>query len=354
MSTAEKINFIVNSVYYSLISIIAYILIKFLFAYLFPLIVGTIITIIVQKPANIIADKTGIKKGYCALGLVIVIYLALLCLFSLAVFKTGSHIYKFTTTDNQILQGISSKFESIVNEVNLITGEQLSTIVKNILNSVLSIITNFAKAAIKTTPKLLTSSIVTIIASCYIATDYDRFKTSILSVLPNKFIYLFDEIGNLFREKVLKIIFGYAKITFITFIELLIGLMLLKVNKYLLIAGLTSALVLLPIFGTGTILIPWGIYSVITGKQFLGVGLIFLYAIIVIIRNIIEPKIIGKQIGLHPLIALILVFIGLKLFGFVGIFVLPFTVMIIYNLFEKGILAKFLNYNNEEKTKKQT
>ena len=342
----KMVNFLINIAYYFIISIIIYISIKFLFAYLFPLIIGTVITIVVQKPASTISNKLKIRKGYCALALVIVVYLLLVVVLSLLVFKTGSYIYRFTTSDKQILAGISSKFESIVNELNQITGEQFSSVVKSFFNSILGIITNFAKTAIKITPKLLTSSIVTIIASCYIATDYDRFKASILSVLPSKYIYLCSEIKILFREKVLRIIIGYAKITAITFFELLIGLIFFKVNNFIIVAALISILDLLPIFGTGTVLIPWGVYAIITGNYYLGAGLIILYAIIVIIRNIIEPKIIGKQIGIHPLIALILVFVGLKLFGFIGIFVLPFTVMIIYNLFEKGILTKFLNYNN--------
>ena len=69
----------------------------------------------------------------------------------------------------------------------------------------------------------------------------------------------------------------------------------------------------------------------------IGVGLLILYSIITIVKNIIEPKIIGKQIGLHPLIALICVFSGLKIFGFIGIFLLPFSVMFAYKLFNEGV-----------------
>ena len=68
----KKVNFLINIAYYFLIAIIVYVLIKFLFAYLFPLIIGTVITIVVQKPASIISYKLKIRKGYCALALVII------------------------------------------------------------------------------------------------------------------------------------------------------------------------------------------------------------------------------------------------------------------------------------------
>ena len=77
MDYTKKINFIINIVYYVIIALIAYISVRFLFAYLFPIIVGTFVTIIVQKPATIISAKTKIKKGYCALALVIAIYFLL-------------------------------------------------------------------------------------------------------------------------------------------------------------------------------------------------------------------------------------------------------------------------------------
>lgn len=344
MDYTKKINFIINIVYYVIIALIAYISVRFLFAYLFPIIVGTFVTIIVQKPATIIYAKTKIKKGYCALALVIAIYFLLVCLLSLILYKTGAYIYRFTLSDNQFISSLSLKFEEIVSNINEITNEQFSSVIKEAFNSIIGLISNFTKTVIKTAPMLLTSSLVTIIASCYIATDYDRFKTSIVSVMSDKYIYLCNEIRNLFKENILKLIIGYFKITFITFAELFIGLVFFKINNYFIISIVISLLDLLPILGTGTVLIPWGAYKILTGNYYLGAGLIILYVVIAIVRNIIEPKIIGKQIGIHPLIALILVFIGLKLFGFIGIIVLPFSAMIIYSLFERGILSKLKNY----------
>jgi sporulation integral membrane protein YtvI len=183
----------------------------------------------------------------------------------------------------------------------------------------------------------VTTTVVTVVGSCYIAKDYDRFKYSINSVLSSRIKIAINETKVIINEKIVKLFWGYGKLLLITFGELLIGLFMLKVPNALLLSVIIALLDLLPVFGTGTILVPWAIFSIISGKYYLGVGLIILYVIILIVRNALEPRMIGRQIGLHPLIALICVFIGLKLFGIIGMILLPLSVMLIYNMFEKGI-----------------
>lgn len=344
MDVTSKSKFIVNIVYYSIIALIIYILFKFLFAYLLPFIIGTVITVLVQRPAAAISDKTKIRKGNCALILVILIYITLFCLISFLIFKAGVYIYDFTLSDNQIILSISKAVDqtflavkNVFSNIPEFVTSQISNTFKNLFSSIADILTDFAKSVVSATPMFLTSSLVTIIASCYIAKDYDRFKISIKSILSEKIIKTAIIVRKVFKENITKIVFGYFKILLITFVELSIGLFLLGKQNFLLYGLLISILDLLPVFGTGTVLIPWGIYSILTANYFFGAGLLILYVIIIIVRNIIEPRIIGKQIGLHPLLALISVFIGLKLFGIVGIFILPFSVMLLYKLFEKGV-----------------
>ena len=193
----------------------------------------------------------------------------------------------------------------------------------------------------------ITSSIVTIIASCYIAKDFDRFKASLLSVISEKYKRAGNEIKHLFNNNVKNILIGYFKILIITFIELTIGFLILNRDNAVLYAALIAVLDLLPVIGTGTVLVPWAVYSMLVSNYGLGTGILILYVIIVIVRNIIEPKIIGRQIGLHPLIALITVFIGLKFFGFIGMFIAPLLTMLIYKMYDNGIFQLLFSENIE-------
>lgn len=344
MEKSHKVNFLINILFYGAIGVIIFFSVKFLFAYLLPFIIGTVITVVVQKPATRIAKQIKIKKGYCALALVILIYLLIISVLSLLLFKLGAYIFNMATGDNflinlitQFSDKIISGFDSILVNVPEFIQTQFLSFIRNVLDGIIEILTDFAKSFVKSMPMFITSSIVTIIASCYIAKDYDRFRISIKSVVSDRYKQAFLIIKKIFKENVSKVIIGYSKILLITFLELSIGLLFLKVKEFILYAAIISLLDLLPIFGTGTVLIPWGIYSILTENYFFGIGIIILYAIIMIVRNIIEPRIIGKQIGLHPLIALISVFVGLKLFGFIGIFLLPFSVMFIYKMFSEGV-----------------
>lgn len=85
-------------------------------------------------------------------------------------------------------------------------------------------------------------------------------------------------------------------------------------------------------------MLPWILISFLNNQVKTGVGLLILYLVITVIRNIIEPKIVGKQIGLHPLLMLMCMYLGARLFGFLGIFILPILILIVQNLNDTGII----------------
>ena len=88
-------------------------------------------------------------------------------------------------------------------------------------------------------------------------------------------------------------------------------------------ASCIAVLDILPILGTGGIMIPWAVISLVVGNVGLGLKLLLIYGIVTVVRNYVEPKIVGTQLGLHPIITLVSMFIGLRLFGFWGLFGLP-------------------------------
>ena len=136
-------------------------------------------------------------------------------------------------------------------------------------------------------------------------------------------------------------LFGWIKaqliLMTITFTELNIGFLIMKVENSLLLSLLIAVVDALPILGTGTILIPWAIIKLISGDYRLGISLLLLYLIVIIVRQLIEPKIVGKQIGMYPLLTLFAMYTGLQAMGFAGMIVGPIIVLII-----KSILESFL------------
>lgn len=88
-------------------------------------------------------------------------------------------------------------------------------------------------------------------------------------------------------------------------------------------------------------MIPWAIISLITGDFFRGFGLLILYLLITVIRNIVEPKIVGHQVGLHPVVTLASMLAGLNLFGIIGLFGFPITLSLLKNLNDRGVIRLF-------------
>lgn len=138
-----------------------------------------------------------------------------------------------------------------------------------------------------------------------------------------------------------KYVKSYSLIFFITFFELAIGFSLLRVQNAMLLGLLVAIFDILPILGTGGVLIPWALISAVLGDKAFALGVFTLYIIIIVVRNIIEPRIVGKQIGLHPLVTLVCMFVGLKFFGVIGLFGFPIALSVLVNMDRNNIIHLF-------------
>ena len=106
-------------------------------------------------------------------------------------------------------------------------------------------------------------------------------------------------------------------------------------------ALLVSVFDILPILGSSMITLPWSIFLLITGDYRRGIVMFIVYLVVVIIRQFIEPKIVGEHVGLHPLITLMAMYVGTRLFGGVGLFGFPLVCAVIVQLQNAGFLNLF-------------
>ncbi|MFC3885169.1 sporulation integral membrane protein YtvI [Bacillus songklensis] len=127
-------------------------------------------------------------------------------------------------------------------------------------------------------------------------------------------------------------------LSFITFIISFVGLSILGV-KYVAIISLIIVLVdLLPILGTGSALVPWAIFLIMSGDSKTGIGLIILFVVITVVRRVIEPKVFSQSLGISPLASLISIYLGFKMLGFIGLLVGPALVIVIETIIRANIL----------------
>ena len=183
----------------------------------------------------------------------------------------------------------------------------------------MSFVSNMAVAL----PELLIKLMLMVISTFFMAADYDKLTMMCMEQLGEKARGLLVKIKDYIAGTLFVCIRSYLLIMSITFLELGIGLNMLGIERAWMIAALTAFFDILPVLGTGGVMLPWAAISAMQGEVRMAIGLLTLYLAITIIRNIIEPKIVGKQLGLHPVVTLISMFIGAKLLGVVGLFGFP-------------------------------
>ncbi len=348
----KKKEFVINAIYLITWMLIVYYSITFASAYLLPFLIGIIIAYLVQKPANFINKKIRVRKSTCAAILSVTIYLLvsliifLLCWF---IFSQFNRFVNFLSNNNDQLKvffdNIFRKIEFILNKFKV---DNVKTLYDDAISSLLVNATSYFSDAVtilvKKTPTVLLSCVVTIVATCYIAKDYDKILQFIKGFVSEKFLKAVTEIKDISKEYFLKFSLGYFWLFLITFGELLFGFLFLGINKFIILALIVAILDLLPVIGTGTILLPWTILEFIKNNYLFAVGLLVLYLIITITRNSIEPKIIGKQIDMNPLFTLIFIFIGFRLAGIIGMIFLPIILTVLFTF-----LRRRVTMNNDHK-----
>ena len=124
----------------------------------------------------------------------------------------------------------------------------------------------------------------------------------------------------------------------VTFCELLTGFLLLRQGYALLLAAMIAVIDALPVFGTGTVLVPWGALCLLTGNVPKGLGLLALYGVISLVRSVLEPKIMAAQVDLPPLAALAAMYVGFCAFGVAGMVLCPMALLFVKQLHDSGWL----------------
>lgn len=185
-------------------------------------------------------------------------------------------------------------------------------------------------------PATIFFTIITLLSIYFFMVDRETIITTVSTRLPKHWYNRMVSI----KGDLLNALVAYVKAQLImmsiTFVELYIGFSILRVEYALALAVIIAILDALPIVGTGGILIPWTIFEFITGHTKAGILLLVLYLIVVFVRQMLEPKIVSSQIGIHPLFTLAGMYIGLQLFGVIGFILGPISILILRNMFWKN------------------
>ena len=236
---------------------------------------------------------------------------------------------------SSIKEQLNDKAEFFNLEINF---DELTTSLLDIAKNVITKLSDISLGIVMSIPGLIISFLIGSIASFYMLYDYDKLANFINKQCSPKTKQFLDVFNHNVLWSLFKMVMSYVLISFICFIELAIGFYILGIKDALFIAFIIAIIDVFPIVGSGGILVPWGIVAIVLGNPFQGIGLMVLWGVIVVVRQIIEPKIVGSQIGLHSLITVMALYVGLELMGGLGLVIGPLYVIICKKINESGLL----------------
>lgn len=356
MQLKKRQAFIINFLYFLILTALLLFLIKYALPLFAPFIIAFIIAYLIRKPALFLSDRLHLNYKlvavlclclfYGSVGFLIVLsgIRALAMLRDLTVrlpaLYTAYLQPVLTELFDTIEQSVFPLDASLVSALEDFEGQLIQS-VGNIVSKLSFNAMEAVSGIASSLPGIFIRILLTVISSFFIAMDYDLLLRFCLKQFTTKTRTLCWRIKEYVVDTLFVCIRSYALIMLITFAELSIGLSLIGVQQALLIAALISLFDILPVLGCGGIMIPWAVIAALQGNYPLAIKLFIVYLVITVIRNILEPKIVGSQIGLHPIVTLIGIFVGAQLFGVIGLFGFPILFSLLRHLNETGVIHIF-------------
>lgn len=328
--------------------------------YFMPFFIAGIIALIIEPIIKFLMNKFNITRR---LSSIIIITLTILIIIGLVVWGGTflvSELIKYSQNIGQVITNISESFENVVDKMTA-TFEQY--IPRNTVDAIFESIREFVgnigvyiqnlfqkiMQVVMSIPTMILNIIVTILALVFFTKDRIYILDMIEYHFPKKWIKNISEILKNIFETLGSYIKAYGKILLITFAELFLSFAILKaigfpIDNVFWLSIIIAIVDILPILGVGTVLVPWFLWQFFVGNINFGIALSIVYFIILIIRQLIEPKIVSKQLGVHPLTTLFAMYFAFKVFGFSGLIIGPIILVILICVFskplEKGIFKE--------------
>ena len=364
MSIEKRRSFIINFTYVLIIAAIVFVAFKYAVPLLAPFIIGFVFAYMLQRPIRFFGRITRVGNRIVALMVVIDFYVLLALFLVLVVLSISSWAQNFVKLMPQLydvhlkpvivdlfagMENYALMLDKSALEIVKVWERQivssLGDMVSSISGGLMSVISDVAVFL----PGFFIKFVLAIISSFFIAMDYDRLTGFVAEQMSDRSRAVFLQVKEYVIGTLLVCVRSYIMIMSITFVELSIGLTIIGLKHAVMIALIISVFDILPVLGTGGTMIPWTVIAALSGRYTLGMKLIIIYLVITVIRNIIEPKIVGGQLGLHPVVTLASMFVGVQLLGIVGLFGFPICLSLLRYLNQNGTIKLFKDVKKTEK-----
>ena len=316
-----------------------------------PFIAALVVAVILNPLVRWCQRRLGLSRGLLTLVI-------LLLLFGLI---GGALVYLFYATVMELVSlaqnwsGLLDSMQAVLDQVEILSAhlwelvppqlnqfldtvsqellDWLKSAVPNVINSMVSYTTNAAMGV----PSFVVALIVFIMAAYFITADYPHYRFLMTDRLPPEVRTFVSHV----KHTALGAFAGYVRAEVIisagVFAILLVGFLLIGQPYAVLLALLLAVLDFIPIIGSGTIMVPWAFIDLLTGNWVHAVGLMVVWGIICVFRRVAEPKAVGSQTGLSPILSLISMYVGMRVGGVLGMILGPVLCLVAINVARTGI-----------------
>ena len=330
----------------------AYLFLKYLIPYTAPFIIAWVIASLLQIIVKWLNERLQMKRGIGTMLSMVVVLSAIgwgVTAIVRKAFIQGNNLYqKIPLYREEILEtfdNISDKTKHLFSALPFKSTISLEKVVDQLFQNVTSFLGSFlSKGSINVVsklPNILFFTIITLLSIFFMTRDYDKISKFISAQIPESMT------GKMRMLKVdlIKALGGYIRtqliLMCITTTICIVGFLVLRINNAIVLAFVIGIFDALPMFGSGAILVPWALYNVILGKYSVGLGLGAIYALIVVIRQTMEPRVLSEQIGVYTLVTLIGMYVGFKLIGVLGLIIGPIAIIVLQTIQKVGLLPAF-------------
>ncbi|HLR79084.1 MAG TPA: sporulation integral membrane protein YtvI [Bacillota bacterium] len=345
-----------------------YFLISSVILYVYPFICAVIISMCINPIVTFLQLKVKIPRFLATLMTLVIIFFFIIGIIFLIITEIiqgttylaeqiPNYFAGFVTSFNTIvlekLSILVDKFASFFQTLNPIQQQRMIDELEQFTASLTASGASLLKSFFLNIPEFLTvipHSITILIfmtvATFLITNDWYALKKIVNQYLPKSIREYSMSLSVHFKKAIVGYVKGQLILICISATIIFIGLVILQVKHALTIVFFAAIVDALPLLGTGLIFVPWIGYLFLTGNFPMTLYLSFLYMIVIVVRQVIEPKILASSIGINPLLGLFVMYISIQLWGVIGLFIAPVILIIVYVFNRAGIFHRLWNFIN--------
>ncbi|GGA81929.1 sporulation integral membrane protein YtvI [Ornithinibacillus halotolerans] len=346
--------------------LVIFVCFKLSIGYIFPFLIAFFIAAVLNTPVTYIEKQWKVPRPLATLSVIVTIFLIFVGLIFIVITEIiqgtayimekfqAFIIHFFRVVENVFIEIIIPFYHKLASFFNQLDDTHQQTIQDNLqkfLNEIGTSFTKLIQSLIIQLPEFvgffpgsLTIIIFILIATFLMVNDWQNIIKKLMDILPGNILSIVRDVQSGIKKGIIGYIRAQIILIFISAVLIYVGLLIIGVDHALAIAAIAAVVDLLPLVGTGLIFIPWILYSFIISNYSLTIGLAILYIVVIVTRQIIEPKILSANIGINPLVSLIILFITIQLWGIAGVIFAPIILISILVLYQSGIFMKLVHF----------